>query len=463
MGRFSQSLSGSGEKPDVERKDKDSASSDANGAVGPASINSNDDNYKFASANSSHRHFESYHVNLISVGGTIGTLLQGADDAPPQFFGNAELVFAAGKIILIVGLLLFTFVTMLGGNPAKDRFGFRHWKDPGAFANPYPQHGESVGKFEGVLSCIINAAFTIAGPDYLSMVAGEARNPRKTMPKAFRATVYRLCFFFIGSALAIGILVRYNDPSLLGAISSSAPGGARSPYVIAMVRLNIPVLPAIVNALILTSVFSAGNAFTFCASRTLAQLARDGQAPHILAKKNRHGVPFYSVAFVIAVSLLSYCQVSSSAQVVITWLTGLVGSCQLVNWCVMSVTWIRWNNAMKKQGISRNTLHARSRLQPFAAWWALFNSIFVLFLQGYYVFLKGYWNVPNFLFAYAAPMIFVALFVGWKVVKRTTFQRGFTTDVTSFVNDPEFDDATYPDLTPEGIKGVGVRILRAVF
>lgn len=34
----------------------------------------------------------------------------------------------------------------------------------------------------------------------------------------------------------------------------------------------------------------------------------------------------------------------------------------------------------------------QSSLQPFAAWWALFNSMFVLLMQGYYVFLSGYWN-----------------------------------------------------------------------
>jgi yeast amino acid transporter len=77
---------------------------------------------------------------------------------------------------------------------------------------PYPQHGHSTNLFEGFLAAIINACFTVAGPDYLSMVAGEARNPRKVMPKAFNATIYRLVIFFIGSALCIGILVPYNDP-----------------------------------------------------------------------------------------------------------------------------------------------------------------------------------------------------------------------------------------------------------
>lgn len=106
------------------------------------------------------------------------------------------------------------------------------------------------------------------------------------------------------------------------------------PQVIAMQRLNIPVLPDIVNALILTSVFSAGNAFTFNASRVLEQMAMDGQAPKIFARRNRNGVPYLAVSAIIALSLLGFCQVSSSAQVVITYLTGLVGSCQLLVWVV---------------------------------------------------------------------------------------------------------------------------------
>jgi amino acid transporter len=31
----------------------------------------------------------------------------------------------------------------------------------------------------GFLQCLIQAAFVIAGPDYVSMAAGECENPRK--------------------------------------------------------------------------------------------------------------------------------------------------------------------------------------------------------------------------------------------------------------------------------------------
>ncbi|KAK4056821.1 general amino acid permease agp2 [Microbotryomycetes sp. JL221] len=357
-----------------------------------------------------------------------------------RFFANAEFGAAVGKVLLITGLIIFTFVAMLGGNPLNDRFGFRFWRNPGPLTTPYPQHSPALGRFEGVLACVINACFTVAGPDYLSMVAGEARNPRPTMKRAFNATIYRLVIFFIGSALCIGILVPYNDSNLLRAQATAAPGGGRSPYVIAMRRLQIPVLPHIVNALILTSVFSAGNAFLFCASRSLAQMARDGQAPKFLARRNRHGVPWVAVAACLILSLLSYCQVSTTAQKVITYLTGLVGACQLVNWVVMSVTWIKWNAAMKAQGISRDTLYARSPLQPFAAWYALISSILVLFMQGYGVFLKDNWDTSTFIFAYFAPAMFVVIFIGWKIVKRTKWETALTADVTSFVDDPEFTE-----------------------
>lgn len=47
-----------------------------------------------------------------------------------KWYGESEFWMALGKVILIVGLICFTFVTMLGGNPQGDRYGFRYWKDP---------------------------------------------------------------------------------------------------------------------------------------------------------------------------------------------------------------------------------------------------------------------------------------------------------------------------------------------
>jgi yeast amino acid transporter len=93
------------------------------------------------------------------------------------------------------------------------------------------------------------------------MAAGEAENPRVVMPRAYKSVFYRLSAFFILGSLAVGIIVPYNDPELIAAFKNGLPGAAASPYVVAMNRLQIQVLPDIVNAMVLVSAFSAGNSY----------------------------------------------------------------------------------------------------------------------------------------------------------------------------------------------------------
>lgn len=85
--------------------------------------------------------------------------------------------------------------------------------------------------------------FCFPRPEYVSMSAGEAQNPRAVMPRAFNAVFYRLTAFFVLGSLAVGILVPYNDAEMSAAFQANAPGAAASPYVVAMNRLQIRVLP----------------------------------------------------------------------------------------------------------------------------------------------------------------------------------------------------------------------------
>ncbi len=173
------------------------------------------------------------------------------------------------------------------------------------------------------------------------MTAGEARAPRTTLPAAFRGTTFRLIAFFVLGSMCVGIVVPYNDPDLLQAISGARPGAGSSPYVIAMAHMGIPVLPHLVNALVLLSVFSAGNSYVFCASRTLFGLALEGKVPRVLARCTAGGVPIYCVGITLSVSLLgknafhltrrdrgayaylspskAFLQVSNNSAVVLQW------------------------------------------------------------------------------------------------------------------------------------------------
>ncbi|KAK9775617.1 putative Amino acid permease/ SLC12A domain-containing protein [Seiridium cardinale] len=336
-----------------------------------------------------------------------------------KWYGETEFWAALGKMLLIVGLIIFTFIVMVGGNPQHDHFGFRYWYEPGAFNEYY--HTGSTGRFMGFMQCLIAASFTIAGPDYVSMAAGEAENPRKVMPRAFNAVFYRLTAFFMLGSLCVGILVPYNDQTLSDAYTNGQPGAAASPYVVAMNRLGIPVLPHIVNAMVLTAAFSAGNSYVYCASRSLFGLSLEGKAPKFLSICLKNGVPIYSVIVVLLISLLSFLQVSSNTATVLGWFVSLITASQLINYCVICATFICFHRALKAQGIDRKSLPYMGKLQPYAAWYACIATFVMAFMGGYTVFLPGNWDVSSFLFSYMMIFIFPVLFIMWKLIHKTKF------------------------------------------
>jgi amino acid permease len=47
-----------------------------------------------------------------------------------RWFGTSEFYMSIFKIFLMLGLITYTFVTMVGGNPRGDAYGFRYWNKP---------------------------------------------------------------------------------------------------------------------------------------------------------------------------------------------------------------------------------------------------------------------------------------------------------------------------------------------
>jgi amino acid transporter len=311
--------------------------------------------------------------------------------------------------------------------------------NPGAFKPLYTEvvGPGNLGYFLGFLQCLIQASFAIAGPDYVSMAAGEAENPRTVMPKAFNAVFYRLTTFFILGALCVGILVPFDDEEMTAAFTNDKPGAAASPYVVAMNRLRIDILPHIVNALVLASAFSAGNSYMYCATRSLFGLALEGKAPKIFAKANRAGVPYYCVTAVLAICLLAFLSVSSGSAKVLGWFVSLITASQLINFSIMCFTFLMWMRALKAQGIDRRDLPYRSWGQPYVAYYGLIWCSVMAIVGGYTVFLPGYWNVETFIFSYFMVFLTPALFIGWKLIHRTKWHRPEAVDLKGEVAEIE--------------------------
>ncbi|KAF5577129.1 arginine permease [Fusarium pseudocircinatum] len=340
-------------------------------------------------------------------------------------YGEAEFWLSGGKLILIFILFAFTLITMVGGNPEGDAYGFRHFSTP--FAT-YLSTGD-LGRFEGFLAALFTASFTVVGPEYISMVSAEAQRPSIYIKSTFITVYYRFCVFFIIGALAVGIVVPYNHPTLVELYYGGGGGGtaAASPYVIAMETLGIGVLPHIVNALILTSIFSAGNTYTYCATRALYSLALEGRAPRFLRYCNSRGTPVYYFCIVMLFPLLSFLQVSSSSAIVLTWLIALITGGGLISFVIMSITFINYHKACVAQNVDRKARPYYGYFQPYGAWIALVIQTTILFTYGYYAFRS--WSVEAFFQNYAMQIIAAILFFGWKIAKKTRYIKPHEVDL----------------------------------
>jgi amino acid transporter len=73
------------------------------------------------------------------------------------------------------------------------------------------------------------AAFSFIGTEIVAIAAGEAKNPRRNLPKAIRRVYIRILLFYIGGTTIIGLLVPSNHPSL----NLNTGDAAASPFVIA--------------------------------------------------------------------------------------------------------------------------------------------------------------------------------------------------------------------------------------
>ena len=73
----------------------------------------------------------------------------------------------------------------------------------------------------------------------------------------------------------------------------------------------------------MTSIFSAGNTYTYCAVRNLYGLALEGRAPSFLTYTTKKGVPLWCFCVVMAFPFLSFLGVSGGAAEALNWLVAL--------------------------------------------------------------------------------------------------------------------------------------------
>ena len=272
------------------------------------------------------------------------------------------------------------------------------------------------------------AGFSFQGTELVGVAAGEARNPRRDVPKAIHTVFWRIMIFYIGAITVVGFLVPYTDPNLLRSDTSDI---SYSPFTLVFERAGIGIAAAIMNAVILTAVLSAGNSGLYASTRMLHSMALQGQAPTWFAYVNRHGVPVRALGATALVGAAGFLTAVVGQDTAYTWLLNVSALCGFIVWLGIAVCHFRFRRAYVLQGNDPADLPYQAPWFPLGPVLAFTLCALVILGQNYEAIFKG--QLVEVLSSYIGLPVFGAIWLGHRLVTGSRMVRLEEADVSGAV------------------------------
>ncbi|EAD3268452.1 amino acid permease [Listeria monocytogenes] len=338
-------------------------------------------------------------------------LIFGLNALSVKAYGESEYWFSIIKvatviIFLIVGVL--TIVGILGG----EVIGFSNFTAGDA---PFK------GGFFAILGTFLIAGFSFQGTEMVGIAAGESATPETSVPKAIKQVFWRILLFYIFAIFIIGMIIPYTNPNLL---SAEATDVAISPFTLVFEKAGLAFAAFVMNAVILTSVLSAGNSGLYASTRMLWAMARDKKAPKFLGKVNRRGIPMAALIVTTIVGAMTFITtLTENGTVIYTWLLSASGLTGFIAWVGIAISHYRFRKAFIKQGHDLSELKYKAKFFPFGPILALVLCILVIVGQDYAAFLKPEFTNPAWWqkigISYIGLPIFLVFWLSFKFTNKT--------------------------------------------
>ncbi|ORX45470.1 lysine-specific permease [Hesseltinella vesiculosa] len=306
-------------------------------------------------------------------------------------WGETEYWFSLIKILTVVVYVIVGCLTS-GGVLGGEVYGFKYWKDPGAFSNG----------FLGILNALVLSALTMAGTEIVGCASGETKNPSKVIPTAVRNVFYRVLLIYILSVFVMGMVIPYNDPHNFLSGTKSA---SMSPFTLVFEKAGLTGGAHFVNAVILCTLFSCGNSAIYTATRTLVGLAEEGIAHRKLAHTTKRGVPIYALLCTCAVSLVCFFTSFIPGEVLFLVLSDLGGIAGLITWMSIAIVHYRFRRAFLAQGHQLSELPYIAPFFPYANYIAIVGCAVIILISGWSYFVPP--SAEGLVGNYGGPIIFI--------------------------------------------------------
>lgn len=245
-----------------------------------------------------------------------------------KLFGEVEFWLSMIKVTAIVGMILIgAGVLTLGLSAAGDTASVTHlWHDGGFFPN-------GVGRSLLTLQIVMFAYIAV---ELVGVTAGEAQDPRRTLPRAINTLPWRIALFYVGALTVILCVVPWTQ---------FQPGV--SPFVAAFAKIGIPFGAGIVNFVVLSAALSSCNSGMYSTGRMLRDLSANGQGPAFFGRLTARRTPAAGIAVSVAVMgvgvWLNYVDPAGA----FTYITAFATVAGVWTWGVILASHIRYRAAVR--------------------------------------------------------------------------------------------------------------------
>ena len=207
----------------------------------------------------------------------------------------------------------------------------------------------------------------------------------------------------------------YTSPELLGADVDEI---SKSPFTLVFERAGLAFAAAVMNAVILTSILSAGNSGMYASTRMLYAMGNSGMAYSRFGRTDRRGVPIWALlaTAIVALAIFLLQMVSDGAYEYIVAASGLTG---FIAWLGIAISHYRFRRAYLAQGKSLQDLVYRAKWFPFGPLLALALCILVIIGQDTQWLLHGQFDWQRMVITYMGLPVFVGFYVYHKRRHRT--------------------------------------------
>ncbi|QRN41455.1 MAG: amino acid permease [Neisseriaceae bacterium] len=273
-----------------------------------------------------------------------------------KVFAESEFYLSLIKVITVIGFILLGLIVLFNILPMVPVKEY-----PNTYLNNFSGDNLFPHGWAGIFTTMLLVNFSFTGTELIAVAAGESEEPQKSVPKAIKATFWRLLIMFIGTITIIAFLF---PRSQLGIDTDSI---SSSPFVLLLSQMNIPYVEDIIRFVIITALLSSANAGLYGSSRMLWSISNEYHLPKWINYLTKGGVPVYAVIITVLGALpgllLKYFEISTVLNAIID----VSGITMVVVWMSICICQFNFRRKLLKEQKLISELPYLSPWYPFPA------------------------------------------------------------------------------------------------